>query len=98
GFSVHPRTEDLHPIELAGADGFFNKGTDTERLIDRLLLRHASRPSCHVGKPTDVRPLESLSVDGKVAPRFAGDHPALPMQVLQYGTEHHHNAPRRRPP
>src|SRR5262249_53583604 len=59
GFSVHPRTEDLHPIELAGADGFFNKGTDTERLIDRLLLRHASRPSGHVGKPTDVRPLES---------------------------------------
>jgi DNA-binding NarL/FixJ family response regulator len=52
GFSVHPRTEDAHPIELAGADGFFNKGIDTERLIDRLLLKHASRLSGHVGKPT----------------------------------------------
>jgi len=52
GFSVHPRTDDPHPIELAGAEGFFNKGFDTERLIDRLLLTHASRPSGHVGKPT----------------------------------------------
>jgi CheY-like chemotaxis protein/anti-sigma regulatory factor (Ser/Thr protein kinase) len=55
GFSVHPRTDEPHPIELAGAEGFFNKGTDTERLIDRLLLRHASRPSGSVGKPTEVR-------------------------------------------
>jgi len=52
GFSVHPRTDDPHPIELAGAEGFFNRGFDTERLIDRLLLTHASRPSGHVGKPT----------------------------------------------
>jgi PAS domain S-box-containing protein len=52
GFSVHPRTDDPHPIELAGAEGYFNKGFDTERLIDRLLLKHASRPSGPAGKRT----------------------------------------------
>jgi PAS domain S-box-containing protein len=55
GFSVHPRTDDPHPIELAGAEGFFNKGFDTERLIDRLLLTHASRPSGTLGNRAGTR-------------------------------------------
>jgi CheY-like chemotaxis protein/anti-sigma regulatory factor (Ser/Thr protein kinase) len=42
GFSIYPRTENPHPIERAGAEGFFSKGVDTQRLIDHLLLAHAS--------------------------------------------------------
>ena len=42
GFSIYPRMEDPHPIELAGAEGFFTKGIDTQRLTDRLLVMHAS--------------------------------------------------------
>jgi len=41
GLSIHSRTGDLHPIEQAGAVGFFTKGADTRRLIDRLLAIHA---------------------------------------------------------
>jgi PAS domain S-box-containing protein len=41
GFSIYPRTGP-HAIELAGAEGFFTKGVDTERLLDHLLARHAS--------------------------------------------------------
>jgi PAS domain S-box-containing protein len=41
GLSTQPRTLDRHPIEDAGALDFFNKGIDTQRLIDRLLMIHA---------------------------------------------------------
>jgi PAS domain S-box-containing protein len=41
GLSTQPRTLDRHPIEQAGAADFFNKGIDTQRLIDRLLVIHA---------------------------------------------------------
>jgi PAS domain S-box-containing protein len=41
GLSTQPRTLDRHPIEQAGASDFFNKGIDTQRLIDRLLVIHA---------------------------------------------------------
>ena len=42
GLSTHVKTEELHAIELAGAAGFFTKGIDTQRLIDHLLVKHAS--------------------------------------------------------
>jgi len=38
--SMQPRTEDAHPIELAGAAGFFTKGLETQPLIERLLAMH----------------------------------------------------------
>jgi PAS domain S-box-containing protein len=41
GLSIQSRTADLHPIEQAGAVGFFTKGADTRRLVDRLLTIHA---------------------------------------------------------
>jgi CheY-like chemotaxis protein len=40
GLSMYPRTEDQHPIEAAGAERFFTKGVDTQRLIDHLLVVH----------------------------------------------------------
>jgi PAS domain S-box-containing protein len=43
GLSMQQRPEGRHPIEEAGAGGFFVKGVDTQRLIDRLLEVHASR-------------------------------------------------------
>ena len=43
GLSVQPRGETPHAIEHAGAAGFFVKGTDIRRLLDHLLLVHASR-------------------------------------------------------
>ena len=36
------RSEDRHAIEQAGAAGFFVKGTDTQRLIDHLMVVHAT--------------------------------------------------------
>jgi hypothetical protein len=42
---VHLRTEDRPAIERAGAVGFFTKGTDTQRLIDRLLAIRAAMPA-----------------------------------------------------
>jgi DNA-binding NarL/FixJ family response regulator len=42
GFSMYPRTEPLHGIEQAGAEGFFVKGADTQRLVDHLLSMHKS--------------------------------------------------------
>jgi len=41
GLSIQSRTADLHPIEQAGAAGFFTKGADTRRLVDHLLAIHA---------------------------------------------------------
>ena len=52
GLSTQSRTESLHPIEQAGALGFFTKGVDTQRLIDRLLAIHAASPSSNLS----VRP------------------------------------------
>ena len=43
GLSMQSRSETVHPIEHAGAAGFFVKGLDTKRLLNRLLLLHASR-------------------------------------------------------
>ena len=40
GLSMYPRTEDYHPIEQAGAERFFTKGVDMQRLIDHLLVTH----------------------------------------------------------
>jgi PAS domain S-box-containing protein len=51
GFSICPRMGP-HAIELAGAEGFFTKGTDTARLIDHLLGKHASLRSDHFGQST----------------------------------------------
>lgn len=51
GFSIHQRVGP-HAIELAGAEGFFTKGTDTVRLINHLLGNHASRHSDHFGQST----------------------------------------------
>ena len=42
GLSMQVRTETHHPIENAGASGFFVKGADTQRLIDHLLGVHAT--------------------------------------------------------
>jgi DNA-binding NarL/FixJ family response regulator len=41
GWWMQPRSEIAHAIEDAGADSFFVKGTDTQRMIDHLLARHA---------------------------------------------------------
>ena len=43
GLSMQPRSAIAHAIEQAGAAGFFVKGIDTQRLIDHLLVVHASR-------------------------------------------------------
>src|SRR5262249_23303142 len=43
GFSMQSRSETVHAIEHAGAAGFFVKGIDTQRLIEHLLVVHASR-------------------------------------------------------
>jgi CheY-like chemotaxis protein len=42
GLSTYAKTEDLHPIELAGAAGFFTKAFDTRRLLDHLMAIHAT--------------------------------------------------------
>ena len=43
GLSMLARTETVHAIEQAGAAAYFVKGVDTQRLIDHLLVLHASR-------------------------------------------------------
>jgi CheY-like chemotaxis protein/anti-sigma regulatory factor (Ser/Thr protein kinase) len=43
GLSMQPRSAAAHAIEQAGAAAFFVKGIDTQRLIDYLLVVHASR-------------------------------------------------------
>jgi PAS domain S-box-containing protein len=43
GLSMQPRSAVADAIERAGAAGFFVKGIDTSRLIERLLAIHASR-------------------------------------------------------
>ena len=40
---MQPRSAIADAIEQAGAAGFFVKGIDTQRLIDHLLVAHASR-------------------------------------------------------
>jgi CheY-like chemotaxis protein len=54
GFSIYQRVGP-HAIELAGAEGFFTKGTDTVRLINHLLAKHASRYSDHFGPSGEDR-------------------------------------------
>ena len=44
GLSVQPRVEGPHPIEEAGAVGFFNK-VDTQHLLDHILAMHAAEVS-----------------------------------------------------
>jgi DNA-binding NarL/FixJ family response regulator len=41
--SMQPRTHEPHAIEDAGAVGFYTKGVDTQRLLDRLLAMHVTR-------------------------------------------------------
>jgi PAS domain S-box-containing protein len=45
GLSTHVRGGDRHAIEDAGAEGFFTKGIDTQRLIEHLIVVHASTAS-----------------------------------------------------
>jgi PAS domain S-box-containing protein len=45
GLSTNVKTEGLHPIELAGAAGFYTKAVDTRRLIDHLMAIHAALSS-----------------------------------------------------
>jgi AmiR/NasT family two-component response regulator len=40
---MQPRSGIAHAIKQAGAAGFFVKGIDMQRLIDHLLVAHASR-------------------------------------------------------
>jgi DNA-binding NarL/FixJ family response regulator len=47
GLSIQPRVLEVHEIERAGAAGFFVKGSETQRLIEHLLVLHASR---HAGE------------------------------------------------
>jgi PAS domain S-box-containing protein len=42
GLSTYVETEGPHPIERAGAAGFFTKGVDTKRLIDHLIAVHST--------------------------------------------------------
>jgi CheY-like chemotaxis protein len=56
GLSMQPHGAVADAIEQAGAAGFFVKGTDTQRLIDHLLVVHASRgasdpANCHADSP-----------------------------------------------
>ena len=43
GLSMQARSETVHPIEEAGAAGFFVKGLDTQQLLDRLQSLHETR-------------------------------------------------------
>jgi DNA-binding NarL/FixJ family response regulator len=43
GLSMQPRSVVADAIEQAGAAGFFVKGIDTQRLIEHLLVVHASQ-------------------------------------------------------
>jgi CheY-like chemotaxis protein/anti-sigma regulatory factor (Ser/Thr protein kinase) len=43
GLSMQARSDTVHAIEHAGAAGFFVKGLDTQRLLDRLLSLHDTR-------------------------------------------------------
>jgi PAS domain S-box-containing protein len=51
GLSMQSRSAVAHAIEQAGAEGFFVKGVDIERLIDHLLVVHASRVASHPAEP-----------------------------------------------
>jgi len=51
GLSMQARSETVHAIEHAGAAAFFVKGIDTQRLIDHLLVIHASR---HAGERANL--------------------------------------------
>jgi DNA-binding NarL/FixJ family response regulator len=51
GLSTQVKTEDLHSIELVGAAGFFNKGVDTQLLIDHLMALHATTTKAFPGQP-----------------------------------------------
>lgn len=42
GISTEEQPEGLHAIEQAGATGYFTKGDDARRLVDRLLVLHAT--------------------------------------------------------
>jgi DNA-binding NarL/FixJ family response regulator len=43
GLSMQPRSAAAHAMEQAGAESFFVKGADTQRLIEQLLAIHAAR-------------------------------------------------------
>ena len=47
GLSMQPRSAIARAVEQAGAAGFFVKGKDMQRLIDHLLVVHASRGAGH---------------------------------------------------
>jgi CheY-like chemotaxis protein len=43
GLSTFEKSTDPHPIELAGATGYFQKGTDMRRLINHILAMQAGK-------------------------------------------------------
>jgi len=43
--------EPVHPIEVAGAAGYFVKGVDMQRLIEHMLVIHASLALRFEGRP-----------------------------------------------
>lgn len=47
GLSMQPRSAAAQAIEQAGAEAFFVKGLDTQRLIEHLLVVHATRGAGH---------------------------------------------------
>jgi DNA-binding NarL/FixJ family response regulator len=47
GLSMQPRSAAAQAIEQAGAEAFFVKGVDTQRLIEHLLVVHATRGAGH---------------------------------------------------
>ena len=51
GFSSQPRMGPRHPIEEAGAAGYFVKGLDTQRLIDDMLRVHGGMALGLPGQP-----------------------------------------------
>jgi CheY-like chemotaxis protein len=52
GLSMQPRTEAVHPIEQAGAAGFYMKGIDTQALVERLLaMRRTLAVTAGGGRP-----------------------------------------------
>jgi PAS domain S-box-containing protein len=51
GLSMQPRNVAAHAIEEAGAHGFFVKSTDTQKLVEHLLVVRASRGAGDPAKP-----------------------------------------------
>jgi len=51
GMSMQAPSELVHALEHAGAEAFFVKGADTQRLIAHLLVLHTSQPVGDAARP-----------------------------------------------